>query len=40
MSRISRGRKLLAGAVMAERGDVEQRSDDLTERRAARGGPR
>ena len=41
MSRISRGRKLLAGAVMSERGDAaEQRSDDLTERRAVRGGPR
>lgn len=42
MSRISRGRKLLAGAVMAERGSaaLESRSDDLSERRVVRGGPR
>jgi RNA polymerase sigma-70 factor, ECF subfamily len=42
MSRIARGRKLLAGAIMAERGAAaaEGRSADLTERRAARGGPR
>src|SRR5687767_963381 len=41
MSRIARGRKLLAGAVMAERGAAaEQRSGDLGERRAMRGGPR
>ena len=42
MSRISRGRKLLAGAVMAERGNeaAESRFDDVTARRAVRGGPR
>lgn len=42
MSRISRGRKLLAGAIMAERGgaSLERRSDDVSERRALRGGPR
>ena len=40
--RLSRGRKLLAGAIMADRGAAagEQRGDDLTERRAMRGGPR
>ena len=42
MSRIARGRKLLAGAIMAERGDAaaDSRSARLAARRAARGGPR
>jgi RNA polymerase sigma-70 factor (ECF subfamily) len=42
MSRISRGRKLLAGAIMAERGAAATagRTTDIAERRALRGGPR
>lgn len=42
MSRISRGRKLLAGAILSDRGGAaaETRADDLAERRAMRGGPR
>ncbi|HTK47671.1 MAG TPA: RNA polymerase sigma factor [Gemmatimonadaceae bacterium] len=42
MSRISRGRKLLAGAIVAARGGVAQLEsiDAAAERRAQRGGPR
>jgi RNA polymerase sigma-70 factor (ECF subfamily) len=41
MSRISRGRKLLAGAIIAVRGGAAQlESTDAPERRAQRGGPR
>jgi hypothetical protein len=45
MSRIARGRKLLAGAIVAELGanPLELDTDlstDNSERRAARGGPR
>ena len=41
MSRISRGRKLLAGAIMSDRGaSAEARTDDVAERRVMRGGPR
>jgi len=42
MSRISRGRKLLAGAIMSDRSATaaDARSDDLAERRVMRGGPR
>ena len=41
MSRIARGRKLLAGAIMNERGAAAfERSDDLADRRVMRGGPR
>jgi len=42
MSRIARGRKLLAGAIMAERGAAAlgQPVDALAERRASRGGAR
>ena len=39
MSRIARGRKLLAGAIMAERGGVAADAR-TTERRTAQGGPR
>jgi RNA polymerase sigma-70 factor (ECF subfamily) len=42
MSRISRGRKLLAGAIMSDRTNpaADARADDLAERRVMRGGPR
>lgn len=41
MSRISRGRKLLAGAILNERGAVAvDRSGEVADRRTARGGPR
>jgi RNA polymerase sigma-70 factor (ECF subfamily) len=42
MSRISRGRKLLAGAILAARGGAAhlESTDAVTERRAQRGGPR
>jgi RNA polymerase sigma-70 factor (ECF subfamily) len=42
MSRISRGRKLLAGAIVAARGGAAQldATDAAAERRAQRGGPR
>jgi RNA polymerase sigma-70 factor (ECF subfamily) len=42
MSRIARGRKLLAGAIMAERDSstTDAQSRDLAERRALRGGVR
>lgn len=41
MSRIARGRKLLAGAIMNERGAAAfERSDELADRRAMHGGPR
>jgi RNA polymerase sigma-70 factor (ECF subfamily) len=42
MSRIARGRKLLAGAIVAQREAAanEARTTDITERRALRGGPR
>jgi RNA polymerase sigma-70 factor (ECF subfamily) len=42
MSRISRGRKLLAGAIVAARGGAAQleSTDAAPERRAQRGGPR
>jgi RNA polymerase sigma-70 factor, ECF subfamily len=42
MSRISRGRKLLAGAIMSDRSTTvaEASADDLAQRRVMRGGPR
>lgn len=42
MSRISRGRKLLAGAILSDRTAAADaaRADDLAERRIMRGGPR